>query len=324
VIWTAALKALSQSYPHAEIEVLTYASNAAVFEQLPFVRKVHGLKSHGKWELVRTLWSLRSRSYDWLLGFHATTSLCRWAFLAKAEKMVLHHHSWNYTPRGSQPVPFAGQLESALLRDQRVLEAMGAKVPSSATALVFTAEEQAEAEREMQAAIQACGGDVQKPRYLFLPGASHHLRRYPKELWWREVLKVRDQGRYQPVVLVDRTLVQEWSLKDMSLTERIPLLHGGGLRGFMALIRRGARAFANDSGPGHISVACGLPTAFVFGPGCAGDWHAYDRSKNPLLRARVDCRSDGPRDQEMFQFCTVDSCSHHRCMREIQIEGIYG
>jgi ADP-heptose:LPS heptosyltransferase len=176
----------------------------------------------------------------------------------------------------------------------------------------------------MQAAIKACGGDVQKPRYLFLPGASHHLRRYPKELWWREVLKVRDQGRYQPVALVDRTLAEEWSLKDMSLSERIPLLHGGGLRGFMALIRRGARAFANDSGPGHISVACGLPTAFVFGPGCAGDWHAYDRSKNPLLRARVDCRSDGPRDQEMFQFCTVDSCSHHRCMREIQIEGIYG
>lgn len=35
VIWTAALAALGKAHPEAEIEVLTYASNAPVFEKLP-------------------------------------------------------------------------------------------------------------------------------------------------------------------------------------------------------------------------------------------------------------------------------------------------
>jgi hypothetical protein len=29
----------------------------------------------------------------------------------------------------------------------------------------------------------------------------------------------------------------------------------------------------------------------------------------------VDCRLNGPRDNERFQFCTVDECSHHKCLR---------
>jgi ADP-heptose:LPS heptosyltransferase len=317
VIWTSALADLRKAYPQAEIHVLTYGSNAAVFEHQPLVDQTHFLETKSRWELIKKLWKLRAEKFDWLLAFHANTSLCRWAWLAGAQKMALHHHSWRKTPRGSVLIPEPGKLEDAISRDHQVLRAMGIQGSNAPTSLVISREEQEWAESTLQAEIRTQGGDSARQRFMFLPGAAQQLRRYPKDLWWGEVLKLRDRKEFQPVVLADDALAEEWNLEADCLKMRIPLVRGGSLRAFMALISRGENSLANDSGPGHISVALGLKTAFVFGPGCVGDWHCYDSKQYPIYRvANLDCRLQGPRNQEQFQYCTVDTCSHHRCMRE--------
>src|SRR5262245_9092827 len=104
VIWTSSLQALHKANPNAQIHVLTYASNAAVLGNLPGIHTAHFLKTKKRWEMIQHLWALRRQKFDWLLGFHASTSLCRWAWLTNAKQMALHHHSWTYTPRGSQPI----------------------------------------------------------------------------------------------------------------------------------------------------------------------------------------------------------------------------
>ena len=320
VIWTSALAALRKAHPNAEIHILTYHANAAVLADQNFYNRAHFLKSKGRFELIRMLWSLRGEKFEWLLAFHATTSLCRWAWLCGAKHMVLHHHSWTYTPKGSEPIPEPGKLENAILRDYQILRAMRTNVTQEPTHIAITQDESQWAVKILNEKIAEAGGDVTRPRYLFLPGAGHHLRRYPKDLWWPEVLKIRDQGIFQPVVLADEELAREWNLEEECLKMRLPLVQGGSLRAFIALISRGQKALANDSGPGHISVALGLPTSFVFGPGCAGDWHCYDPKLHPIYRvADVDCRLSGPRDREIFQYCSVESCNHHKCMREIRL-----
>jgi heptosyltransferase-3 len=320
VIWTSALTALHKAQPKAEIHVLTYGSNAAVFEHQPFVHSTHFLKTKSRWELVSKLWQLRGEKFNWFLGFHASTSLCRWAWLTGAAKMALHHHSWTYSPKGSVSIPEPGKLQDAISRDYQVLRAMGLNAVHEPTQLRISPEESQWAEDTLTTEIAAKGGDSSRPRYLFLPGASHYLRRYPKDLWWPEILKVKAQQKYQPVVLVDDLLGEEWNLEADCVKSGIPLVKGGSLRAFMALISRGERSLANDSGPGHISVALSLKTSFVFGPGCVGDWHCYDREAHPIYRVpSVDCRSEGPREQEQFQFCTVNSCAHHKCMRGISL-----
>lgn len=320
VIWTSALNALRAQFPQAEIHVLTYASNAAVFQNHPAVNKTHFLISKSSVALGRKLLGLRAEKFDWLLGFHATTSLCRWAWVAGASKMALHHHSRTQTPRGSVPIAEPGKLEDAISRDYQVLRAMGISPQRQPTSLHVAEAEAAAAESAIQSAVNAAGGDAGLPRFLFLPGASHYLRRYPKDLLLPLILKAKAGGRYQPVVVVDQEVSREWNLPEECQRAGIPLVDKSTLREFICLISRGQRALANDSGPGHIAVALGLSTDFVFGPGCAGDWHPYDRSINRLHRVAVDCRAQGPRDQEAFQFCTVESCSHHSCMRKLKLD----
>ena len=175
----------------------------------------------------------------------------------------------------------------------------------------------------MTSAIADAGGDVGLPRFVILPGAGHPLRRYPRDLLAPLIQRLRDEGTYQPLIIVDLALSEEWKLselcRDGGALAGVALLERSTLREFMGLVSTATRALANDSGPGHMAVALGVPTDFVFGPGCVGDWHPYDRARHPLHRRAVDCRLQGPREREEFQFCTVDACAHQKCLRELAV-----
>ena len=319
VLWTSALRSLRNAYPNAEIHTLTYDTNAAILKSHPDVHVQHHV-SKSKLDLIMKLWSFRKYKFEWFLGFHATTSLCRWAWLAGARHLVLHHHSWKYTPKGSLPVPHAGELEDVITRDHRVLNAMGLATPTHPpTTLRVTAGETELAESTMRLAIEKCGGNPRLPRYLFLPGGSYNLKRYPLEKWMPLAKQIRKGHIFQPVVVVDRALSEELNLRAQCAEAGIPVFDEGSLRESMALISLGTRALSNDSAPGHIAVALGVSTSFAFGPGCIGDFHPYDRKEHPLFRIDVDCRSEGPRDKDAFQYCTVTKCSHHRCMRQLDV-----
>jgi ADP-heptose:LPS heptosyltransferase len=320
VLWTPALHSLRLSFPEAEIHTLTYASNSAILKSNPHVNVQHELRSKSNWELIRKLWSLRAEGFEWFLGFHATTSLCRWAWLTGVRRVALHHHSWPRTPKGSVPMPHAGELEDVISRDYRMLEAMGVNAPHQPTKIYLTREESTVAEAKMRTEILRAGGDPDLPRYLFLPGGSYALKRYPKDQWLPLAEKMAADKRFQPVVIGDRALSVELGLSAECASRGLPLLDQFGLREAIGLISRGQRAFSNDSAPGHIAVALGLKTSFAFGPGCIGDFHPYDRKEHPLFRIAVDCRVKGPRDREAFQYCTVTECSHHRCMRELKVD----
>ena len=320
VIWTASLNALHAQFPDAVIHVLTHPANVAVLEGSKSVDEVHVIAPSSKWALLRMLWKMRSESFDWLLGFHATKSLCHWAWLAGAKKMVLHHHSWAFTPKGSERLDQPGALIDAVARDLEVLKAMGFEAPRGPTQIVIKATERDWAENLVEARIRGCGGDPIKPRLAFLPGASHHLRRYPRDLWLPLLERTKAEGKYEPLVICDAALAEEWDLVEECKRLRVPLFARGSLREFITVVSRAHRALANDSGPGHIAVACGITTDFVFGPGCVGDWFPYEGSNNKVHRVDVNCRLSGPPHLEKFRFCTVNTCDHHSCLRKLTID----
>lgn len=319
VIWTAALTSLKKAYPDGEIHILTYASNAAVLAHHPAIQQLHLLPDHSRRTLMQRLWRLRAARFDFLLGFNANTSLCRWAWLAGAGKMVLHHHSRTSRPWGSLKVPHAGQLEDARMRDLRVVQALGFAGEPEKPTITLKPKESDWAEALLIEKIKQVGGKPKLPRLLFLPGARHPLHRYPRDLWLPLVEKAAQEGKYQPVVLCDADLSLEWSLTSECERMKVPLIDQARLREFVALISRGDKAIANDSGPSHIAVSFDVETTFLYGPGCSGDFHFYDPQKHPLNRVVVPCRSKGPQNNEPFRFCTVSVCSHHRCLRELAV-----
>lgn len=318
VIWTSSLKAIKRARPECELHVLTYASNAAVLKGLPDVDRLHLLRSKSHFAMVRRLLRLRSERFDWLLGFHAGTTLCQWgATLTGARAYAVHRHGSTDPWPGAARLPAPGRLEDAISRDYQVLAAMGLNVKREPTEIRILPEEAARAEAQLREGIARVGGDIAKPRFAFLPGAGHALRQYPKDLLFPLIERVKYEGKYQPVVIVDRELSETWRLDRECARLGVPLFDRGSLRDFIARISRAERAFANDSGPGHMAVALGLQTDFVFGPGCVGDWHPYDPVRHPVHRAHVSCRNAGPREHEEFRFCTASACIHHSCMRNI-------
>ena len=116
-------------------------------------------------------------------------------------------------------------------------------------------------------------------------------------------------------MLVDRELSEQWNLRKVCGEFNIPIIDDVSLREFMSLIAQCEKSICMDSSPLHFSVALGLKTYCLFGPGCVGDWHPYDKKHHKVFRLDVDCRLEGPRDQEQFQYCTVSSCDHMSCMK---------
>ncbi len=88
------------------------------------VDELHFVKPGSKLSLLRALWHLRSEAFDWLWAFTRTISLSV-GLVAGAKKMALHHHSWGYTPRGSERIDKPGALIDAIDRDLQVFGAHG-------------------------------------------------------------------------------------------------------------------------------------------------------------------------------------------------------
>jgi ADP-heptose:LPS heptosyltransferase len=319
VIWTSSLGSFRKALPDAEIHALTFSANEAVLRGNPDIDRVHFLKTSSRWEMVRKFLSLRKERFDLLLVFHSYAAISRWHWLVGAGTKAIYHYGRKESPLGCVPIPDAGVPEDAIAKDLRVLRAVGMEPLPHPTGILLTEAESRRAEEAMAGAISRCEGDPSKPRYLFLPGASHPLRRYPKERLLSLASQVLAHGCFQPVILADSDLSKEWNLPEECRSLGIPLLAGGSLREFIVLVSRGERAVANDSGPAHIAVALGLRTTFLFGPGSAAEWHPYDRLRHPMMRIEVPCRTNGPQDRELFRTCGDALCVHQKCMRDLRV-----
>jgi ADP-heptose:LPS heptosyltransferase len=324
VLWTSALESLRAAFPTAKIEALTPGYGPSLLAHHPAIDTIHVVEG-GRLGLLKTFWKLRSQRYDFFLGFHANSSLCRSSFLIRARERILHHHSLPYSPVfNTRVVPFAGQLEHVIFRDHRILEAMGIATTPPAPKLYVTEEEKAKAHALL---VQRGLKNLRKIRIL-LAGARVSTRRYPEDLWKQFAKKLRQSEPQQPLLVVaDPDQARNWNLDSFCAEEGLTLLADLSLRDLLAVIACCDTAIGNDSGLIHAAAALGLKTLSLFGAGCFEDFKpaavpGSNQAINRSLRVHVDCRLQGPRDRETFQYCTLLECSHHTCMRSITPQAI--
>lgn len=320
-IWTSALAGLRQLFPNSEIHILVNRGSESLLLHQTNLQRVHSVPSQRSLHLIAKLIELRKYQFDLALGFHATTSLCRWISFAGAKKIGLHHHSWKSSPRNSDLlIEKPGYLQSAIARDYEILHSLGWKGAELPTHLAVSESEKQEAKKLLvNANIDV---ESSNPLLVLLPGARTVTRRYPRDLWVDMVRLLKSKSVYQICVVADSSLSKDWNLPDVCHDLSLPLFDDLDLRQFMALVSLAAKAVVNDSGPLHIAVALGVSTVALFGPGCFGDWYPYNGAKHSALRVSVDCRIKGPVDKEKFQYCTVTKCDHLSCLRKIQPEEI--
>ncbi len=319
VIWTSALQSLRGEFPDATVDVLVGDFAEPVLRGLPWIDRVHTVSGRGATQLAATLLSLRKERYDLALGFHATNTLCSLIPLLGATDRVLYYHKRDSVPRFSTlEVPDPGRFENAVLRDHRVLRALGIEVEPPPTRLVVGDQERASARDLLGRHSPELGSDGGKLLGL-LPGGSSYMKRYPRDLWLRLLdLIVEDQRQASVAVFVDQALSQEWELRSACRERGVALFDDLGLRELMGLLSWTDVVICNDLGPKHIAVALGARSVTVFGPTEFGEWHPYDRDDHPIERVKVPCRDGGPQELEPFRRCSISDCDHLSCLRQIE------
>ena len=104
------------------------------------------------------------------------------------------------------------------------------------------------------------------------------------------------------------------ALKDLRTEGRVVDLCGKlpGLRSFMMAAYQCTVFVGNDSGPGHIAAALGVPVISVFsGTNDPAEWGPRGPSV-VIVRKRIDCEN-----------CGLTFCDHHSCMVGLDPSTVY-
>lgn len=158
--------------------------------------------------------------------------------------------------------------------------------------------------------------DTSLPFAVIAPGASMPKRVWPLESWAEVIEDLRLQG--MQVVLLS-------GAQDAAIAKRLHLLTGKwatliagetNLAESVTLISRASLFLGNDSGPGHIAGALGVPTVILFiaERGCDPDGPSAPERIHPIGPRVASCRP--PKCIEPCVQCCEASEAH--CIRTIQ------
>ncbi|MDA0999456.1 MAG: glycosyltransferase family 9 protein, partial [bacterium] len=104
-----------------------------------------------------------------------------------------------------------------------------------------------------------------------------------------------------------RTTVAMLGKNLFDLTGKFP-----DLRTFMAMASECALFVGNDSGPGHIAAALGVPFVCTFsGTNHPAEWGPRGE-RVVLIRKKIDCEG-----------CGLTLCDHHSCMAGLDADPVY-
>ncbi len=315
VVWTGALQSLRQAYPEAEIHVLIPEEMSYVFKDFPVIQKVHLLPLNKNFALIKTLWKLRRENFDLALAFDSFPGLSRWLRLTRAKVICAHEHlrkKKNLTSHLGVDNP--GELADNLHLDSKVLFALGIQNRILQPRMFVPERLRKQAFERMNFSYDNRAGSS---KVALLPGAHRESKRYPRDLWLQMLDALLMQKDITPAVFADKALAEEWNLRAECYRRGVRLYDDLKLADLLSYLSWFQVAVCNDSASLHLASSVGVRTLGLFGPGNLGREHGYPREAHYILRNNVDCRTEGPRENEKFQHCSLEQCSHMTCLRNI-------
>lgn len=320
LVWTGALQSLRRAYPEAQIDVLVPEELGHLFKGFPAIQNVHIVPQGKRLGLQKTLWRFRKAQYDLVLAFDSTPQLSRWVWLARGKETVIHEHARKKKPFWSHlPVDNPGELADNLHLDSKVLLALGI-LERIAEPTVFVKDLiKRQAYDRMNFKFDHTEN---KTKIALLPGAALETKRYPRDLWLNNLDLLLAQKDIVLAVFADKKLSELWDLRGECFKRGVRLYDDLGIQELAAYLSWFQTALCNDSAGLHLATAVGVRTVTVFGPGNMGREHGYSRESHAVMRASVDCRPEGPRGHEKFQYCTLTQCAHLTCLRKIEPQNI--
>lgn len=263
LLTTPLIKALTERFPQAQIDVLVAASKARIIQGLarlvPYEKKDAFRRPSA---YFKALWSLRRRRYDVVIDashwHHFSLSsavLLAWT----AAPLRIAHERGNAALFATDTVP-APPSEPEIKTKLRLLGPLGFDVR---TASMETPLGTAPKAVEMVEAWKKQEGLLNLPVVSLAPGSRKHDHR-ASEAVFSALGKSALEAGAKVVVL--------WGPGEELLAQRVRAKVGNAakiapptdLDQLAAFMRSSAAVIANDTGPMHLSVACGAPTIALF------------------------------------------------------------
>ena len=305
------IEALRETYPKAEISCAIQANVAPLLRALPSIDHVYAFTLSnappttirktawrilgvvvGYWRMMRTYRADVCVIPRW--GDDQYRSLCL-AYLVGTSRRIGFASDVNIA--ATRAAPYRDALLTEIVRGgngmheaERSLFLLKASrlIPDdlqvSANRLGLRAINQIAEGTDWPSLAERIGLNCQERFAVIAPGASQARRVWPVEMWAEVMAELRQEG--WQVVLVSGSQDAPFALELYSLTGKWAKLAAGttSLIESVALISKAGLFLGNDSGPGHVAGAAGVPSVilFVVAENVSADHHATPVRIAPL------------------------------------------
>lgn len=309
---TPALEAISLAHPGATLTLVTRPRYGPLVTGLPFVDQVvEWRERESVADLVAEV--LRTGPVDLYVDLQHKLSTVRlgWA-LEPARRIAFRRRTLLGGLRsllGREP-PLSGRHASRLYLD--VLARAGIEVPPGDGALQPRIALAPVAGNQTQEVLSSS-----RPRVGIAPGARWATKRWAPERFALVADRLVEEHGASIVLLggVDDAAALESCAQAMQSRPAAQTLDLE-LPGLAALLEELDLLVTNDSGPGHLASALGVPVLGIFGPTAESRW-APSSPGSRVVHTDLDCR---PCTNHGSARCPLH---HHRCMLDLDPEAVF-
>ncbi|NGX26981.1 MAG: Lipopolysaccharide core heptosyltransferase RfaQ [Chlamydiae bacterium] len=290
-LWgTPAMRALRQSFPDAEISVLTSTIGAAVLKHNKHIDELFVLSSSPFFSFFRFFLTLRKRKFDSILVFHTSQRIVLpFCALLEAPQIIGTrgiNKDLDFLLTKALPQKYQHEIDRRL----DIVREIGAHVSDYALEITFRKQE----EQNIRRFLEGNGIPEHIPLVGLHPGAKNAFKQWPKESFIEVGKRLMQHLGCQILVSGDQSealIAYEIASK---IPGAIPIAGELELSSFAALLKKMMVFITNDTGPMHIAFATQTPTIAIFGPtdpNLCGPFHvknahvlATPKTCNPCLK----------------------------------------
>ena len=293
VLALPALSRLRQRYPEAEIDWLVRPEFAPLLQRHPYIRRLilfdrkqlGRMWPLGSWmkQFQSLVHELRSGSYDVVYDFQGLLRTAFFARLTRADRCIgmeaaREGAAWFYTHR----VPQKGTSKHVV---DYYLSMVDPQWNGKGEGEVnYVLPEQGEARGIVEGRLREKG--VKKNHYVVVvPGSAHVDKCWPLERF-AELIQRIDENCQLPVVLVGSQgeLKISRQLEGLSQGRIINWVGQTNLPELRWILGLSGLVISNDTGPGHLAVAQGVPLVMMFSWSNPARIYPYGRSECMVAR----------------------------------------
>lgn len=325
---TPALRALRETYPAADIDLMAPPSSSPLLRECPYVDTIVSFDKYtfdepgaflrlSNWRpLIRFWWRLRRRSYDAVvIPRHLTTHMgtLKFAALALATgapvRAGLDNGRGLFLTHRVTDEGFGARHE--VENDLAVVSLLGATTDD--THLWVPADPEAEKWADSFA------GALPRPLLIVHPGSGDYstARRWPADRFASliDAWHARHEGT---IVLIDANPTVTARVRDATSVPAIDLGGRTSLMQSIALLRRADLFIGNDSGPLHLAAGVGVPALGIYGLTNQQAWGPWG-DRTAIVSRDLPCM---PCFYRGHRLGLKNGCPDRPCLTELSVEHV--